>query len=1003
MKKILTLILTFTPFSILIAGNNASTGDIQFVQNNGQWQEQIGFSADIYGGKFFVEKNCFTWSFTNAFELSDFKHNGDVEGLSQFILKSHAFKTNFIDANQAVKLSGENKYDNYYNFFLGSDEQHWKSAVPAFEAVRYQELYNGIDLLLYSLGGSIKYDLIVQPNVNAEQIRFSYEGLSDVRLVDGNLELITSINTIVELKPVAWQIISGQKIIVPCTFNLNNNELSFSFPAGYDPNYELVIDPATLIFASYSGSTADNWGYSATYDILGNLYGAGITFANGYPVTLGAYQETWTAGAGSYVADVTISKFSSDGTSLIYSTYLGGSNEDLPYSMIVDDDDNLIVYGATGSSNFPVTAGCYDNSFNGGTAVTVDYVLAFTSGSDGFVAKFNPDGTDLIGSTYFGGTANDAINEGNTAYNYGDHARGEVNMDPIGQIYIASCTNSSNLPVTAFAFQTDFGGDQDGFIAKFNPELTDLIWCSFVGGSAEDGVYNIQKITGEKFVICGGTSSEDFPTTEGALNENYLGGTTDGFAMIISSNCGFIIASTFIGTDEYDQAFLVEIDEVNSIYVTGQTLGDYPVVCDVYENVGSTQYITKLDSTLSSITFSTVFGSGDPEVNISPTAFLVDECQHLYVAGWGGATNSLFNPAVGTVDNMPISGDAFQSSTDGSDFYLIVLSKDASELIYGTYFGGPVSDEHVDGGTSRFDPAGIVYEAVCAGCGGSDDFPTTDGVVSNTNNSTNCNLGVFKFQFTIPPTTASIDAEPLSGCLPLTVDFTNNSVNEESVEWNFGTGDISTEENPSYTFSEPGTYTITLIAHIPFLCGVDDTAVITVEVYSYPEADFSSTPIPGSVFTPTIFTDLSTDAATWFWEFGDGATSDEQNPEHQYILPGIYEVCLTVETEFGCQAKVCDSVEVFSGSLLDIPNAFSPNGDNTNDEFLPINYGITEYEFKIYNRWGELIFQTSNPGKGWDGTFKGVEQELDVYIYVITGKGFDNSPYYQQGNVTLVR
>lgn len=1003
MKKISPLLLSAFLTTSLFAGNSAKTGDLQYIQNNGQWQNNIQFAADIYGGRLFLEKNCFTWAFTNEYELSDFKHKGNADELNNFIIKRHAFKTNFVNANPNVKLIGENAFSNYYNYFLGNDHSQWHSKVPAFNQVRYENLYDGIDMVIYSQSNSMKYDLIVSPYTSADQIRFSYDGLNDIRINDGKLELITSINTIVELKPLAWQMVKGKKSIVPCMFNLNGNEISFIFPDGYNESLQLIIDPATLIFASYSGSTSDNWGYSATYDNEGNLYGAGIAFANGYPTTVGAFQTSWAGGGGTYVADITISKFASDGTSLIYSSYLGGTNEDLPYSLIVNADDELIVYGATGSNNFPIIAGAADATFNGGSGVIVDYVLNFTSGSDGYVAKFNADGTDLIGSTFIGGTGNDALNDASTAYNYGDHARGEVNVDILGNIYIAGSTKSSNFPVSPDVFQTSFGGNQDGFVAKFSPDLSDLVWCSYVGGSSADGAFSIKKMNGEKFIICGGTSSTNFPTTAGALNETYLGGTVDGFVMSISSNATTILNSTYIGTSEYDNTFLTEVDDFNSIYITGQTMGDYPVVGSVYSNPNSTQYITKLDSTLSTIEFSTVFGSGSSDVNISPTAFLVDNCQHIYVAGWGGAVNNSFNFATGTVDDMPISPDAFQSTTDGSDFYLIVLDKDAASLIYATYFGGPISDEHVDGGTSRFDKQGVVYEAVCAGCGGGDDFPTTDGVVSNTNNAANCNLGVFKFQFTIPPTTALIEANPLSGCAPLTVDFTNTSINAASVFWEFGTGDNSIEDDPTYTYDTPGNYIVTLVAEVPDICGINDTATITIEVYGYPVADFSYTPDPGSVFALTTFTDLSTDAVTWLWDFGDGTTSSLENPTHFYETAGNFEVCLTVENEFGCEAKICDSINIFETSLLDVPNAFSPNNDGVNDEYIPINYGLDNYEFRIYNRWGELVFESSDPTKGWDGTYKGVDQELDVYVYVVSGNGVDGIPYYMQGNFTLVR
>lgn len=1002
MKKSILLLGLISSITTIFAGNHAKTGDIQYIQNNGQWAPNILFSTPVYGGNLFLEKTGFTYYFSNLSEVGELKHSGNKSLLENFIVKKHAFKVSFVGANQQISLRGENKFSNYYNYFVGNDKSKWQGKVPAFGTVRYPELYPGIDVLVYSQSSSVKYDYVVTPGTNPDQIRVLYEGLDNLEIVDGNLELTTSINKIVELKPVAYQIIDGAKINVLCEYLLDINTVSFSFPDGYDKNYELIIDPATLIFASYTGSGADNWGNSATYDEEGFLYGAGMTFGDGYPLTLGAYQAAWGGGGGFYVGDITISKFTADGTSLVYSTYLGGNSEDQPYSLYVSPENELVVFGSTGSANFPVTAGAYDETFNGGPSITVDDVLAYNSGSDAIITKFSVDGSSLVGSTFFGGTQTDALLTGAINYNYSDHARGEVIVDTDGNICVAGCTRSTNLPVTAGVFQGTLGGQEDGFIARFNNTLTSLQWCSFVGGSLLDGTYSIKHMATGDYVICGGTNSNNFPTTAGALNETFQGGTADGYVAIVNNDATTLKFSTYIGTNQYDQTYLTELDEDNSVFITGQTRGAFPVIGAVYENPGSSQYIAKLDASLSTIVYSTVFGSGSDQVNISPTAFLVDNCKNVYVCGWGGAVNQLVNFDAGTVDGMSVTPDAFQSTTDGSDFYLAVFGENLSTLEYATYFGGDFSAEHVDGGTSRFDKQGVVYHAVCAGCGGNDDFPTTDGVVSNTNGSSNCNLGVFKISLAPPVTSAAFTNTPSSGCYPVDVDFSNESGNAVSYTWDFGDGTTSVEENPSHTYNEPGVYTITMVAYVDGDCGFNDTVTSVITVYDYPVAGFTSTPETPSTFAPVTFTSTSSGATTWEWEFGDGFTSTEENPSHLYPLAGNYEVCLTVTNDAGCEDKICDSVIIEEISLLDIPNAFSPNGDGFNDEFLPLNYGMADYELAIYNRWGELVFNTSSTTNGWDGTYEGKVQEIGTYVYIVSGKGVDNVQYYKQGNFTLV-
>lgn len=974
--------------------------DWRFIENKGQWTPVVKFEAPMYGGKFYLEQSGFTWQFVNASDLHEVKE-GRMP-LSAAHISGHVFKAQFRNCSPDAQITGSDPFNSYYNYFQGNDASKWRGGVPAYQHVWYEGLYPNVDMQVYSKWGNVKYDLILQPGADPEQIIIDYTGADRMYLEGQQLVIETSLSKVVEQAPYAYQTIAGRQIQVPCFYVLEGNSLRFSLPEGYNTDYPLVIDPSSLVFCSFSGSTEDNWGYSATYDNDGNLYGAGIVFGEGYPVVTGSYEIEFQGGEGSFACDVAISKFTADGSDLIYSTYLGGGANELPHSLVVDSAGQLIVYGTTGSDDFPITGTAYDDSFGGGSAVTVTYVVSFLEGSDVYITKFNAAGTDIIGSTYIGGSSNDGLNI-TTAFNYGDHARGEVVTNADGEVFIASCTNSNNLPTTAGAFQTSISGGQDGFAAHFNADLSGLVWCTYAGGTGGDGAYSMKLAPDGTFLFCGGTTSTNFPTTADALNTDYLGGTMDGFVCRLSADASNILYGTYIGTNAYDQTFFVEVDEENNVYVTGQTSGDYPVEGLVYSNPGGSQYISKLDTELSTLLLSTVFGSGTSAVNISPTALLVDQCESVYVAGWGGSTNTSFNPSTGTVSGMPVTPDAFSTTTSGSDFYFIVFKKDLSDLLYATFFGGPTSSDHVDGGTSRFDKKGTIYQAVCASCGGLDDFPTTDGAWSETNNSSNCNLGVIKYEFVYLGPTSAFTAEPtLAGCAPLDVNFTNNSLNAVFYNWDFGDGGTSMVENPSYTYTEPGEYTISLVAEDPESCLPFDTVYATVSVYGYPEALFEAAIAP---LDPTayIFTDGSIDAASWYWTFGDGITSTEQNPVHAYAEPGTYEVCLTVETEFGCPDSICKIVDIEAISILDVPNAFTPNNDGVNDFFMPFNFSIIEYELRIYNRWGELVFITTDPTQGWDGKYNEKEQDIDTYVYTVSAVGEDNVEYFFKGNLTLVR
>ena len=288
--------------------------------------------------------------------------------------------------------------------------------------------------------------------------------------------------------------------------------------------------------------------------------------------------------------------------------------------------------------------------------------------------------------------------------------------------------------------------------------------------------------------------------------------------------------STYYGTNEYDQSYFIEYSSKDLVYLLGQTESQSSSMINnaSYYNTGSSQFIVAFSKNLSTINKSTVVGSGKGTPDISPTAFLVDVCDKIYIAGWGSNTGG------GTLStlNLPISTSppAYQDQTDGNDFYLLVLDDAMNNMLYATYFGGSLSAEHVDGGTSRFDKKGIIYQSVCAGCGGNSDFPIepNPGAVSTTNNSTNCNNGVFKFDFDYPMVLAEFTTQ-LVGC-NTTLNFQTTSTNSANTFfWDFGDNFTSTLANPTHTFSSPGQYDVTLIVTNPNTCNISDT--ITKQVY----------------------------------------------------------------------------------------------------------------------------------------------------------------------------
>jgi gliding motility-associated-like protein len=1163
----------------LLAAPPHSPSSLEYTANLGQWNADFAYKASSNGTTVFINNNSFTYLLEapdNGRQIHDYKHNQTQQ---KPVLSYYAYRVTF-ENGQAKNIEASKLAKHYYNYFLGN-QATWRSNIHPAGNIKLKSLYSGIDVALSSASGHMKYDLLVAPGVSPDVIRMRYDGATKLSMKRGRLLVATSLGTVVEEAPFAYQYSAeGERKEVPCDYVLSGTVVTFSFPEDYDHSLPLIIDP-TVVFATYSGSFADNWGFTATYDAGGNFYAGGIVNAtptSGYPTTLGAWQTVYGGGGtgggngNAMPCDMAITKYNPNGTAQVWSTYLGGSDNEQPHSMVVDNQGNLIISGRTYSTNYPTTAGCFSASLSGGADIVV--------------SKLDPTGSTLLGSTYVGGSSDDGVNisslYGNHTSlkkNYGDDARSEVITDAIGDVYVAASTQSSDFPVTPTAFQSTQQGVQDGVLFKLSPNFTALTWSTYLGGSDNDAAYVLALGDNDATVyVAGGTASSNFPSTPGTFMPSYMGGAADGFILKFQNSGNYILLKgTFLGESDYDQAYGIQRDINNNIYSMGQTVGGtFPVTPGVFSVPNSSQFVIKLDSNLTTNIFSTVWGSGNAlSPNISPVAFLVDTCEQMYISGWGGPLSS----NGGNTNGLPITANAAQSTTDGSDFYFIVLSKNAQSLLYGTYVGSPVLGEHVDGGTSRFNKDGEIYQAICGGCGGSSTFPTTPSAWSQVNNSFNCNLVSLKIAFEFVLGAEAHVAPDSSGCAPFTAQFSNSSVYAESYLWDFGDGTTDTSANPPphtytqsgvykvkliannvnacntnsdtsfltiivdtnsinaaftftppdtctqfdvdfvntstesllpgaaavttyewkfgdgttsnvknpgthiypgsgtytitlimrddsacvtidsvqatislqnvlvnaaftgpdsiclneravfgnassnatglqylfgdgntssaaspiYTYSTPGTYQVMMIASNPGSCNGADTAVKTIRIKALPVADFDFSPQVPIANEPIVFTDKSARAVKWAWNFGDFSGSAAQNPTHNYKKTGTYNVCLSVESIDGCIDTVCKIVSADVSPAIDVPTGFTPNDDGKNDVLYVRGAAVTSVLFRVYNRWGQLVFETDKMEVGWDGRFNGKPQEMESYGWTLSASFLDGSSVAKSGNVTLMR
>jgi hypothetical protein len=1073
------LIFILELFSTTFA--RAQDPTIRFIENKNQWPASVDFGARVAGGTMLLQPEGFRYYFLDQEKLEQIHergHSGLMKNANEHtdeLIDGTAIQVKFNGANPLARAIPQRQLKTYYNYFIGNNEKSWASGAAAYENVQYHNLYDGIDLSVYSAGSNLKYDYIVAPCADPSLISMEYEGADDLSLADGDVSVHSKYVSMVEKKPIAYQIINGTKVWVTCEYVLSSNRLSFCFPFGYDSNVELVIDPL-LIFSTYSGSTADNWGSTATPGEHGTLYSSGVTnhfvggtFSGTFPATAGAFQTTYGG-----VYDVAILKYDSLGQHLLYASYLGGIDSESPHSLVINKDAELMVLGTTSSNNFPTTAGAFNRTFQGGTFE--NNVIPYSFGSDIFVARISRDGSQLLSSTFLGGTANDGLNPNTSPLtaNYGDQLRGDIITDDQNNVYISSVTSSPNFPVGNSYSTTYRGGATDAIILKLNPSLSQILWGAFVGGTSDDASHTIKLSQTGSVYAAGGTASSNFPTTANVYQPVFNGGV-DGWISNIAGDGSSLLSATFTGTPQFDQIYFLELNTAGDVYAYGQTTGSFPVSAGVYHNNNGRQFVQKFSSNLTTLGFSTVFGSGRSVPDISPTSFLVNECNNLYMSGWGGLVNTLTGHWPGSSTfGLPVTADAFQSASSGSDFYFMVLTADASQLLYSSYLGGNQSRTHVDGGTSRFDKSGVVYHAVCSGCqaanpfGPSSDFPVTPNAWSSRNNSLNCNNAAFKFDLSSLKARIQTNNVALTSpgfnqvCIPDKIVFQNKSIGGEIFEWKLGDGTNITKTDRLdivHQYQNEGTYVVKLKAidagtckgkdstsvmvfiHLPkgsggpdkFICQGAATQLQGSDGSSYEwKSDggtFTSTQ-SGPTVTPDITTryfvtihdvnscvkkdtvevkvqpglkpkfninlaqdcttrailqveNLTEGADNFYFDYGDGVTSNATKDVHSYGTDGTYNVTFNAN-KGTCQYKEGKTVDVYTWFA---PNVITPGSSPGANDFFRIKYGTRflsdsglSASLVVYNRYGTQVYQSKDYKENWSG--EGLSE--GTYYYEVT-------------------
>ncbi len=676
---------------------------LRFEANAGQTDAQVKFLSRGSGYNLYLTQAEAVLTLSNRSSKADAGRQSVV-------------RMKFAGANPEPQLEGADALPGKSNYLIGNDPSKWRQNVSNYEKVRYRSVYPGIDLVYYGNQRQLEYDFVIAPGADPNAIKLDFDGVEQIRVDDqGDLVLNTGGAEMRQTKPVTYQEVNGRRQEIASQYLLaQNGEVSFTI-GQFDRSLPLVIDPV-LVYSTFLGGNDDDNPEGIAVDAAGNAYVSGYTYSVDFPTKNPMQAER----AGSQ--DAFVVKLNSNGSDLVFSTYLGGNSIESDTDIALDEGGNIYVAGLTVSDNFP----------------TVNPLQPARAGTgDVFVAKLNGNGSALIFSTYLGGGGFDR--------------NASLKLASEGDILITGITDSTNFPVVN-AFQPahaptilspclplipgcvrlPYDGDEDAFVAKLNGDGSALVFSTYLGGSRGDDAHDLAIDGNGDIYVVGVTGSTDFPTANPlqaakAGPETFANNTAyDAFVTKFNAN-GALVYSTYLGGNSNDFGNAISLDQAGNVYLLGRAHSpDFPTVAPLKSTLSGSSdlFVAKLNRTGSAILYSTYLGGSSVE---EAEDLKVDAQGNAYIIGYTESTDFPTVNAIQSVLNPGGPCKTFSSSSPLADVIVAKLNASGSSLVYSTFIGGNC----IDRGTAiDIDSSGNAY---VAGSTISDNFPVTPGAFQTDN------------------------------------------------------------------------------------------------------------------------------------------------------------------------------------------------------------------------------------------------------------------------------